>query len=125
MPVVVPSLWSTGSPPVQRKNSGLRACLNRGAVGVPSRMAKLPSFLRSSENVPSSAQCTQSMVPSAVRSTVDGTEAALIAMLPWKGGFVVGFVVGLADVGVSDGAGLVDGDGDGLPIGIGAGLPEG
>ena len=111
MPVVVPSLWSTGSPPVQLNCCGLSACLNRGAVGAPSRIAKPPFLSRSSEKVLCSPQCTQSRVPSAVRFTVDGTAPALIVIAPGSAGGTAALLVGVGagDDDESDGEGVVSG----------------
>ena len=105
----MPSLRSTGSPPLHANRCGLSACWNRGAVGVPSRIAKPPPLSRSVANVPPSPQCTQSRVPSVLRFTSDGTADRDTASAPGSGGRLVGAV----------GAGRDDFDGDGVALSIG------
>src|SRR5262249_3718280 len=109
------------SPPVHANCCGLSACRNRGALGVPSRIANPPFLSRSSEKVPSSPQCTQSRVPSAVRSTSAGTAPVARLMAPWWGALVAGR---RGRGGAGDGDEL-DGDGVGLSSGMSRGLAEG
>src|SRR3954470_24318410 len=123
MPVVVPSLWSTGSPPVHRNCVGLSACRNRGALGVPSRIANPPFRSRSSEKVLCSPQCTQSRAPSAVRSTLPGTPPVAIAIAPLSGGRVVFRLVAGGEGGRDVAVGA--GDDVGVPSGISPGLALG
>src|SRR6185436_1843468 len=101
------------------------ACRKRGALGVPSRIAKPPFLSLSREKVLSSAQCTQSRVPSAVRSTVPGTPPVAIVIAPLSGGRVVFRLVGGAEFGGGGGGAVVVGDGVGLPSGITPGLALG
>src|SRR4051794_30988644 len=108
MPVVVPLVWSTGSPSVHVNCCGLNACRKRGAVGAPSRIANPPSLSRSNENVLCSPQCTQSRSPSADRSTVAGTSPRVTTIDPESAG---GRGLGRAVLGV--GRGFVDADEEG------------